>query len=108
GSLASSAVPCGLRARRRPPPPIWQGVTSPEGAASAAARGVNIVGTAPNARMKEVVERDFETWSKTPGDTPPLVGIQRHVFVVETEAEATAGARGAYQTRDATVTSPPR
>src|SRR5712691_4849885 len=41
-------VPIELTPVQRPHPPLWQGVTSPEGAAAAAARGVNIVGTAPN------------------------------------------------------------
>src|SRR5882672_313745 len=60
-------VPIELTPVQRPHPPLWQGVTSPEGAATAAARGVNIVGTAPNARMKEVVDRYFEAVAIQPG-----------------------------------------
>ena len=60
-------VPIELTPVQRPHPPLWQGVTSPEGAAAAAARGVSIVGTAPNTRMKEVVERYFETWEQEAG-----------------------------------------
>ena len=55
-------VPIELTPVQRPHPPLWQGVTSPEGAATAAGRGVNIVGTAPNARMKEVVDRYYEQY----------------------------------------------
>jgi alkanesulfonate monooxygenase SsuD/methylene tetrahydromethanopterin reductase-like flavin-dependent oxidoreductase (luciferase family) len=55
--------------------------------------------------MKEVVERYFEAWSKKPGETTPMVGIQRHVFVAETDTEATAGARSAYQTWYDSLTS---
>jgi alkanesulfonate monooxygenase SsuD/methylene tetrahydromethanopterin reductase-like flavin-dependent oxidoreductase (luciferase family) len=98
-------VPIELTPIQRPHPPLWQGVTSPEGAAGAAARGVNIVGTAPNTRMKEVVERYFEAWSKTSNEAKPMVGIQRHVFVAETDAEATARARAAYQTWYDSLTS---
>jgi alkanesulfonate monooxygenase SsuD/methylene tetrahydromethanopterin reductase-like flavin-dependent oxidoreductase (luciferase family) len=90
-------VPIELTPVQRPHPPLWQGVTSPEGAAGAAARGVNIVGTAPNARMKEVVDRYFEAMAVQPGGSMPMVGLQRHVFVAETDAEAVAGARAAYK-----------
>jgi len=90
-------VPIELTPVQRPHPPLWQGVTSPEGAATAAGRGVNIVGTAPNARMKEVVDRYFETLAIQPGGSMPMVGLQRHVFVAETDAEAMAIARGPYK-----------
>jgi len=90
-------VPIELTPVQRPHPPLWQGVTSPEGAATAAGRGVNIVGTAPNPRMKEVVDRYFETLAIQPGGSTPMVGLQRHVFVAETDAEAMAIARGPYK-----------
>lgn len=90
-------VPIELTPVQRPHPPIWQGVTSPEGAATAAGRGVNIVGTAPNARMKEVVDRYFETLAIQPGGSTPMVGLQRHVFVAETDDEAMAIARAPYK-----------
>jgi len=96
-SFPYPAVPTELAPVHRPHPPLWQGVTSPEGAATAAARGVNIVGTAPNARMKEVVDRYFEAVAVQPGGSAPMVGIQRHVFVAETDAEAIAVARVAYK-----------
>jgi len=98
-------VPIELTPVQQPHPPLWQGVTSPEGAATAARRGVNIVGTAPNTRMKEVVERYFEAWNAKAGGAAPMVGIQRHVFVAETDAEATAGARVAYKTWYDSLTS---
>lgn len=99
-------VPIELSPVQRPHPPLWQGVTSPEGAAAAARRGVNIVGTAPNARMKEVVERYFEVWDENAGGgTTPMVGIQRHVFVAESDTEAMAGARVAYKTWYDSLTS---
>ena len=89
-------VPIELTPVQRPHPPLWQGVVSPESAVVAARRGVNIVGTAPNRTMKELVERYFETWRGKP-DAAPLVGCQRHIFVAETDAEAMATARGAYK-----------
>src|SRR4030095_1976635 len=76
---------------------LWQGFPPREGAAPPAGRGVNIVGTAPNARMKEVVDRYFEALAIQPGGSAPMVGIQRHVFVAETDAEAIAVARVAYK-----------
>ncbi len=98
-------VPLELTPVQRPHPPLWQGVVTPESAVAAARRSVNVVGTAPNTTMKELVERYFEAWRPEPGAPTPLVGCQRHIFVAETDAEATAAARGAYQAWYESLTS---
>ena len=72
---------------------------------AAARRSVNIVGTAPNTTMKELVARYFEAWRGQPGAPTPLVGCQRHIFVAETDAAATATARGAYRAWYESLTS---
>jgi alkanesulfonate monooxygenase SsuD/methylene tetrahydromethanopterin reductase-like flavin-dependent oxidoreductase (luciferase family) len=90
-------VPIELAPVQRPHPPLWQGLVSPDAAAAAARRGVNLVSTGPNAAVKQLVERYFEAWPGRDGDARPLIGAQRHVFVAETDAEALALARPAYQ-----------
>lgn len=92
-----AGVPIVLAPVQRPHPPLWQGVATPEAAVEAARRGASIVSNAPNALVRTLVERYFETWKGEPGAERPLVGAQRHVYVAETDAEALATARGAYQ-----------
>jgi alkanesulfonate monooxygenase SsuD/methylene tetrahydromethanopterin reductase-like flavin-dependent oxidoreductase (luciferase family) len=89
-------VPIELRPVQQPHPPLWQGVVSPDAAAVAARRGSHIVTTARNATVKTVLDAYREAWD---GKTPaaPLLGIQRHVYVAETDEEARRDARPAYQ-----------
>ena len=91
------AVPMELEPLQRPHPPLWQGVTSAESAASAARRRANIVGHGPVAGMRPIVEAYFEvTGGKVDHDTG-LVGCGRHVYVAETDAEAMKIATPAYK-----------
>jgi alkanesulfonate monooxygenase SsuD/methylene tetrahydromethanopterin reductase-like flavin-dependent oxidoreductase (luciferase family) len=90
-------VPIELQPAQQPHPPLWQGVGSPQAAAGAARRGANIVGTAPNATLKTLVDSYFSAWDGKAGNAAPLVGAQRHVYVADTDAEALTAARGAYK-----------
>jgi alkanesulfonate monooxygenase SsuD/methylene tetrahydromethanopterin reductase-like flavin-dependent oxidoreductase (luciferase family) len=86
-----------LRPVQMPHPPLWQGVVRLDGAADAARRGVNIVSTLGSTALKPLVERYFEAWTAPAGAPTPLVGLQRSVFVADTDAEALKLARPAYQ-----------
>jgi len=90
-------VPMELEPVQKPHPPLWQGVVRPDGAADCARRGVNVVSTLGNAALKPLVERYFEAWPAPAGAPTPLVGMQRSVFVADTDAEALKIARPAYQ-----------
>jgi len=90
-------VPLVLEPVQRPHPPLWQGVNSPDAAATAARRGVNIVSTAPSAAVKPVVERYYETRAGMTNGGSAFVGMQRHVFVADTDADAMKIARSAYK-----------
>jgi alkanesulfonate monooxygenase SsuD/methylene tetrahydromethanopterin reductase-like flavin-dependent oxidoreductase (luciferase family) len=89
-------VPIELAPMQKPHPPLWQGVVRPDGAADAARRGVNIVSTLGSTALKPLVERYFEAWSAPAGAPGPLAGMQRSVFVADTDAEALRLARPAY------------
>jgi alkanesulfonate monooxygenase SsuD/methylene tetrahydromethanopterin reductase-like flavin-dependent oxidoreductase (luciferase family) len=89
-------VPIELQPAQRPHPPLWQGVGTPQAAGGAARRGASIVGTAPNATLKTLVDSYFSAWDGKAGNAAPLVGAQRHVYVADTDAEAMTAARGAY------------
>src|SRR5215470_17037393 len=89
--------PIELEPLQRPHPPLWQGVGSPQAAAGAARRGANIVGTAPNATLKTLVDAYASSRADRSGGSPPLLGAQRHVYVADTDAQARDEARGPYK-----------
>ena len=90
-------VPMEFTPVQRPHPPLWQGVVSPASAATAARRSVNVVSNAPCPTVKTLTEAYFEAWKDENGAAPPLVGMQRHVVVADTDAEALTSARDAYR-----------
>jgi alkanesulfonate monooxygenase SsuD/methylene tetrahydromethanopterin reductase-like flavin-dependent oxidoreductase (luciferase family) len=90
-------VPMELAPVQRPHPPLWQGVVSPASAAAAARRSVNVVSNAPCATVRALVDAYFEAWKDGNGAAPPLVGMQRHVVVADTDTEALGSAREAYR-----------
>jgi alkanesulfonate monooxygenase SsuD/methylene tetrahydromethanopterin reductase-like flavin-dependent oxidoreductase (luciferase family) len=81
------------RPKQLPHPPVWITAQSLPGARNVARRGVNLM-TSPNfgcfAPYKDVVElmTDFNRAQSASGHRRPHVGLQRRVFVAETEAEA--------------------
>ena len=85
-------VPIELEPVQRPYPPLWQGVTSIDSAASAGKRGVNVVGHGPIAGMRPIATAYLDA---TGGQG--LVGCGRHIFVADTDAEAMKIAAPAYQ-----------
>jgi alkanesulfonate monooxygenase SsuD/methylene tetrahydromethanopterin reductase-like flavin-dependent oxidoreductase (luciferase family) len=89
-------VPIELRPVQTPHPPLWQGVVTPEAAAGAARRGASVVTTARNAVARTVIDAYLAAWDGKTGGTP-MLGIQRHVYVADTDDEAHAHARPAYQ-----------
>jgi alkanesulfonate monooxygenase SsuD/methylene tetrahydromethanopterin reductase-like flavin-dependent oxidoreductase (luciferase family) len=92
-----ASVPMELTPVQRPHPPLWQGVVSPASAAAAARRSVNVVSNAPCATVRTLVDAYFEAWKGEGGGTAPLVGMQRHVVVAETDAAALDSAHDAYR-----------
>jgi alkanesulfonate monooxygenase SsuD/methylene tetrahydromethanopterin reductase-like flavin-dependent oxidoreductase (luciferase family) len=97
-------VPLEFTPVQRPHPPLWQGVVSPQSAATAARRSVNVVSNAPCDTVKTLSEAYFEAWKDENGAAPPLVGMQRHVVVADTDAEALDSAREAYRRWYASLT----
>jgi alkanesulfonate monooxygenase SsuD/methylene tetrahydromethanopterin reductase-like flavin-dependent oxidoreductase (luciferase family) len=90
-------VPIELTPVQRPHPPLWQGVVSPASAATAARRAVNVVSNAPCATVTTLVEAYFDVWKDDNGTPPPFVGMQRHVVVGDSDADALGSARAAYR-----------
>jgi alkanesulfonate monooxygenase SsuD/methylene tetrahydromethanopterin reductase-like flavin-dependent oxidoreductase (luciferase family) len=93
-------VPMEFAPAQRPHPPLWYGMVNPETVAWAAPNNINIVSHVPAPLMAEIVPRYNDLWAETHGGTgaaKPYTAFGRHVVVAETDAEAFAIAKPAYQ-----------
>jgi alkanesulfonate monooxygenase SsuD/methylene tetrahydromethanopterin reductase-like flavin-dependent oxidoreductase (luciferase family) len=88
-------VPMTVRPVQRPHPPLWYGVGSPDSVRWCAQNGVNAVTLALGERVREITDLYRSEWSGSEADMP-LLGINRHIVVAETDEEAMALARPAY------------
>jgi alkanesulfonate monooxygenase SsuD/methylene tetrahydromethanopterin reductase-like flavin-dependent oxidoreductase (luciferase family) len=91
-------VPVELEPVQKPHPPLWYGVSAPEGVPWAAQNAVNVVCNLPAAKARAIADRYRAEWSAAgqPAATMPCVGFNRHVVIADTDAEATTVARRAY------------
>ncbi len=91
-------VPIVLSPVQKPHPPLWYGLARSETTHWAAKEGANMVTFVPTAPARAIVQRFIEEWAGF-GRSPqqlPLIGIQRHVVLAPTEAEALRTAERAY------------
>lgn len=91
-------VPIEIRSLQRPHPPLWLGVTRPEGTAWAAANRVNIVSNGRADQVQKVAAEYRRHWQASPqADQPmPKIGMSRHVVVADDPKEARAIGARAY------------
>ncbi len=97
-------IPIELRPVQKPHPPLWYGGGNEQGAIVAARYGMHFVTLGADDRCKGVVARYREMWDEYADDPmrrhaaadEPLVGIGRHVFIADTDAEAENIAAQAY------------
>ena len=91
-------VPVALEPLQQPYPPIWYGVHSPDSAARAAKRGLNIISLDNAALTRTFTDRFRAVLAAEgkPGAPEPLVGIGRFVVVADTDDAAMRIARRAY------------
>lgn len=91
-------VPVTMRPLQRPHPPMWYGVSRPDGAARAAGRGYNIVGNLPASAARGVTDAYRAAWAEAGRDAAslPRLGIGRFVVVADSDAEAQALAARAF------------
>jgi alkanesulfonate monooxygenase SsuD/methylene tetrahydromethanopterin reductase-like flavin-dependent oxidoreductase (luciferase family) len=88
-------VPMALRPVQQPHPPLWYGVGSPDSIKWCAQHGVNAVTLALGDRVRQLTDLYRTEWSGEAADMP-LLGVNRHIVVADTDAEAQALARPAY------------
>src|SRR6195256_1310218 len=103
----SAAPPFTLEPVKKPHPPLWYGVFNAESTEWAAGAGVNVVTNLPAAAVRAITDRYREHWAKL-GRNPgriPLMGMNRHIVVAETDREAMEIGRRAYRRWFANFTS---
>ena len=100
-----SDVPMELRPLQKPYPPLWYGAGNEHGALFSARNGMNMVTLGATGRVKGLVAMYGDMWEEArdqprrkngPVETP-LVGVGRHIFIADTDAEAENLARPAYE-----------
>lgn len=95
-------VPIEMKPLQQPLPPLWSATSSPEGGAAAARAGRSLAFLAPAERVRAITDRYREVWAEEQGGKPlPKLGLARHIFVADTDAQAQEkaefGFRGWYQ-----------
>jgi alkanesulfonate monooxygenase SsuD/methylene tetrahydromethanopterin reductase-like flavin-dependent oxidoreductase (luciferase family) len=96
-------VPIALRPLQQPYPPFWYGSSNTTGSTWAGERGMHFVSLGPISFAKRNIEAFREALAKRGGPASPkpefsggtAVGVLRHIFVAETDAEAKRWAKPA-------------
>jgi len=97
-------MPMALTPLQKPYPPLWYGAANEAGARFSAENGMHFVTLGGNDNVKGLIGQFAELWEET-RDLPmrqgspvtdPLIGLGRHIFVAETDAEADRLAGPAY------------
>jgi alkanesulfonate monooxygenase SsuD/methylene tetrahydromethanopterin reductase-like flavin-dependent oxidoreductase (luciferase family) len=98
-------VPIALRPLQQPYPAFWYGSSGPEGSTWAGERGLHFVTLGPNGFAKDNIDSyraAFARHGKPASPKPEFpggvaVGVQRHIFVDETDEKAKAWAKPAME-----------
>jgi alkanesulfonate monooxygenase SsuD/methylene tetrahydromethanopterin reductase-like flavin-dependent oxidoreductase (luciferase family) len=92
-------VPMTIAPVQRPHPPLWFGVTSPERAAWAARRGMNVVALAPAPVVRPMTDRYRQEWAALgrPAADLPFLGVNRNLVLAPTQREAREIAQRAFR-----------
>ena len=91
-------VPIVMKPLQKPFPELWYGTSRPDSIPWAAREGAHIVTLRDNAAARAIIDLYKSEWQKLgrrAGDMP-MMGINRHLVVAETQAEARDIARRAY------------
>jgi alkanesulfonate monooxygenase SsuD/methylene tetrahydromethanopterin reductase-like flavin-dependent oxidoreductase (luciferase family) len=100
-----SNVPMALRPLQQPHPAFWYGSSNTTGAAWAGERGLHFVTLGPTDFAKKNIDAYKEALAKRGRPASPkaefpggvAIGVQRHIFVADTEAEAKRFAKPAME-----------
>ncbi len=98
-------VPIALRPLQQPHPPFWYGSSNTTGATWAGERGLHFLSLGPTGFAKRNIDAFKEALAKRGGAASAkagfpggaVIGVQRHIFVAETDAEAKRFAKPAME-----------
>jgi alkanesulfonate monooxygenase SsuD/methylene tetrahydromethanopterin reductase-like flavin-dependent oxidoreductase (luciferase family) len=96
--FAFDDAPIELRPAQRPHPPLWYGVERLETVAWTAERGMNVVCSAPAEATRTITDAYRAHWADAGRDEDalPLLGMNRHAVVADSDREARRIAARAY------------
>ena len=100
-----SDVPIALSPLQQPHPPFWYGSSNTTGATWAGERGMHFVSLGPTGFAKKNIDAFREALAKRGGAENPkaefsggaAIGVLRHIFVADTDAEAKRFAKPAME-----------
>jgi len=103
--FAYDDVPIALRPLQLPHPPFWYGSSNTTGSTWAGERGLHFITLGPTPFAKTNIDAYRAALAKRGGPAQPkpefpggaAIGVQRHIFVAETEAEAKRFAKPAME-----------
>jgi len=103
--FAYENVPIALRPLQQPHPAFWYGSSNTTGATWAGERGLHFVTLGPNAPAKANIDAFRAALAKRGGPAQPkaefpggvAVGLQRHIFLGDTDADAARFAKPAME-----------
>jgi alkanesulfonate monooxygenase SsuD/methylene tetrahydromethanopterin reductase-like flavin-dependent oxidoreductase (luciferase family) len=98
-------VPIALRPLQQPHPAFWYGSSNTIGSTWAGERGLHFVTLGPMATAKANIDAFRQALAKRGGPAQPkaefpggaAIGVQRHIFVADTDAEAARFAKPAME-----------
>jgi alkanesulfonate monooxygenase SsuD/methylene tetrahydromethanopterin reductase-like flavin-dependent oxidoreductase (luciferase family) len=91
-------VPIAMKPFQKPYPELWYGLGNPASIPWAAANAANTVTRRPPEQVRGIVDNYRAEWEKLhrPQHELPLLGVNRHIIIADTEAEALDTARRGY------------
>lgn len=106
------SVPIEVRCVQQPHPPIWYPSSNPEGSTFAGERGYNFMTLGPREISKTNIEAFKTAYAKRGGPQVPgsafpggvAIGVNRHVVIADTDADALKIARPAHEMFHASLT----
>lgn len=90
--------PIEIKPLQRPHPPLWLGIGTPDNIPHAVKNRINMVCNGQSTQVRELTDRYREEWEKAGNAAKdiPIIGMNRHIVVADTEAEAVRICRSAY------------
>ncbi len=91
-------VPMAMKTVQQPMPSLWYGIGRPESIAWAAEQGANIIARRPSEIVRQITDAFRAEWQKLGRAAAdlPMMGVNRHIVVADTDAEARDVARRGY------------